>query len=188
MANTKNVTAGKPKVGGAVWRAPLGTNLPTTTTEALDQAFECLGYISEDGLTNSNSPSSENIKAWGGDIVLTSQTEKPDTFKFGLMEALNPAVLKTVYGDSNVSEQDNGEIKVKANSNQQPNCAWVIDTILKDGAKKRTVIENAGVSAVDDITYADGSAVIYNTTISAMPNEAGDTHYEYIKPAATPSI
>lgn len=187
MSEVKYVTAGKPKVGGAVHRAPLNTPLPTSVSEALDAAFTSLGYISEDGLTNSNSPSSENIKAWGGDIVLTSQTEKPDTFKFALMEAMNPDVLKTAYGDDNVSVNAEGEITVKANSQQQPNCAWVIDMIMKDGAKKRIVIPNAGVSAVDDITYADGSAVLYNTTISALPDGNGDTHFEYIKPAAVPS-
>ena len=30
--DAKNVTAAKPKVGGAVWRAPLGTALPTDAT------------------------------------------------------------------------------------------------------------------------------------------------------------
>lgn len=184
MSKVANVTAAKPKTGGAVYRAPLGTTLPTSTTDELDAAFKGLGYISEDGLVNSNSPSSESVKAWGGDIVLTSQTEKPDTFQFSLMEAMNEEVLKTTYGDGNVTiDTESGEIKVVANSEQQPNCAWVIDMIMRDGAKKRIVIPDAGVSEVGDITYADGSAVMYETTISAMPDSDGNTHFEYIKAA-----
>ena len=44
----KNVTTGKPKTGGAVFRAPLGTALPTDAKTALDEAFKNLGYCSED--------------------------------------------------------------------------------------------------------------------------------------------
>ena len=46
--DAKNVSAAKPKVGGAVWRAPLGTPLPTDAKSALNEAFESLGYISSE--------------------------------------------------------------------------------------------------------------------------------------------
>lgn len=65
MSNAQNVSTAKPKVGGAVWSAPLGTTLPIDAATDLDAAFKSLGYISEDGLTNENTPESENIKAWG---------------------------------------------------------------------------------------------------------------------------
>lgn len=183
--NAQNVTAGKPKVGGAIYRAPLGTTLPTTATETLDPAFVNVGYISEDGLVNSNSATSENIKAWGGDIVLTTLTEKPDTFKFTMLEAKNADTLKAVYGDANVTVDTDGNITVHANSSQQPDNAWAIDTVLKDATIKRIVIPDAGVASVGDITYADGSAVGYQTTISAMPDGNGNTHTEYIYTAPT---
>lgn len=75
-ASASNVTAAKPKIGGAVSTAPAGTNLPSNAKAVLDAAFKTLGYISEDGVTNENSPESEVVKAWGGQTVLSSQTEK----------------------------------------------------------------------------------------------------------------
>lgn len=178
--NANNVTAAKPKVGGAIWRAPLGTVLPTDAKSELDKAFKSLGYISDAGLVNSNSPSSETVSAWGGDTVLSTQGERPDTFKFTLIEATNPEALKAVYGDSNVTGTLETGIAIKVGSEEQPSCSWVVDMLLKNNIKKRVVIPNAGVTAVGDITYADKSAVGYETTISAVPDTANMTHYEYM--------
>lgn len=180
-----NVTAGKPKVGGSLYRAPIGTVLPTDATTALAEAFTCLGYISEDGLTNDNSPESENIKAWGGDTVLTVYTSKEDTFGFTMIEALNVEVLKTIYGDKNVSGTLSTGITVKANSADLDEYIWVVEMVLRGGVLKRIVIPDAKVSEVGTITYADGDAVGYETTLQCAPDAEGNTHYEYIKaPAA----
>ena len=178
--NAQNVTTGKPKVGGAVYVAPLGTTLPTDATTALDNAFESLGYISEDGLTNNNSPESDSVKAWGGDTVLHFQPEKPDTFGFTLLEVLRLAVLKVVYGDDNVTGDIDSGIAIKANSQEQVDRSWIFDMILKGGILKRIVIASGKITEVGEITYTDSDAVGYETTVSAVPDSAGNTHYEYI--------
>ena len=84
MSNSANVNAGKPAATGAIFVAPLGTTLPTDATTAKNGAFVELGYVSEDGVTNSNSTNSADIKAWGGDTnttdsVRTGNTGHPDT-------------------------------------------------------------------------------------------------------------
>ena len=184
MATEANVTTAKPKIGGAVYSAPLGTALPTDATTKLDDAFKALGYISEDGMTNSNSPESENIKAWGGVVVSSVQKEKTDTFKYMLIEALNVEVLKEVYGPDNVSGDLSSGITIKANSKELPHHCLVIETVLKGGVLKRIVIPSGKVTAIDEIPYKDGSVLGYGTTVTAFPNAADDTHYEYIKGAS----
>lgn len=181
MANTvSNVTTGKPKTGGAVACAPIGSTLPTDATTALDAAFKVLGYVSEDGLTNSNSASMNDTKAWGGDIVLSGLEEKPDTFQFTLIETLNAEVLKAVYGAANVTGTLTTGITVTANSTEPEAASWAFDMVMRDGAVKRIVVPNAKVTEVGDIVYNDTDAVGYEVTITAYPDSNGATHKEYI--------
>ena len=176
-----NVTTAKPNKAGAIYSAPVGTALPKSTDDTLDQAFKDLGYVSEDGVTNSNSPSSDSIKAWGGDIVSSSQTEKPDEWKFKLIEANNPNVLKIIYGEENVTGTLEEGMEIVATSEELEPQSWVVDMILKNGVKKRTVIPNATITAIGDIVYKDNEPVAYDLTITAVPDEDGATHRDYMK-------
>lgn len=189
MANTVDyVSTGKPAGVGAIWRAPLGTALPTTVDAELDAAFKCLGYCSEDGLTNAMNISTENIKAWGGDIVLTPLTEKVETYQFRSIEALNVEVLKAAYGDSNVSGTAATGITVRHNATDPEECVYVVDMLLRNGGKQRTVIPNAKMSNLGDVIYRDNEAIAYDITVTAMAGGFGDgdndTSKDYKKSAS----
>lgn len=175
------VSTGKPKIGGAIFRAPVDTALPTDVTTDLNAAFKSVGYIDENGVTNSNSPTSENIKEWGGQIVHNMGTEKDDTWKFKMIESENEEVLKTVYGDDNVTGTLSAGMTVKANAAEAVPMAWVIDMVMSNNVAKRVVIPSATVTEVADIVYKANEAIGYEVTLSATPDESGNTHYEYIK-------
>lgn len=179
--NSANVATGKPKVSGAIYRALLTPELtiPTDPTTALSADFVCLGFVNESGLTNGRATETEEFKDWGGNTIYSALTSQSDTFKFTLVECLNEDVLKTVYGDENVTKDESGNITVKVNANEQPACAWVIEMVL-NGRAKRIVIPNAKVSEVSDVQYVANALTGYETTLSAFVDSDGYTHYEYI--------
>lgn len=179
---TKTITVGKPKVAGAVFRAPIGTAIPTTADETLDNAFINLGYVSEDGVTNSNSAETENITEWGGQVVLVVATEKPDTFQLKLINTLDANVAKAIYGDSNVTATTDG-FTITANANPVEDAIYVIDMVMTGGALKRIVIPVAQIGELGDIVYKRDEAAGYEVTLNALPDASGNTHYEYVKSA-----
>ena len=175
--NVSNVTTGKPLVGGAI---QVGGNDATAPTDAKTTlvGFTPLGYISDDGVTNNNSPESDNIKAWGGQVVNTYQTEKTDTFTFTLIEPLRVAVKKFVYGDDNVTTSE-GVTTITANADEVEEHKIVIDMIMTGNILKRIYIPRGKLTEIGEITYADESAVGYECTITALPDSEENTHYEF---------
>jgi hypothetical protein len=177
--NAAKVTAGKPKVGGAVFRAPKGTTLPTDATTDLAAAYKCLGYCSEDGLKNGNDQSSNSTAAWGGNVVLNMLTAGKDTFALTLLETLNEDVIKAVYGTSNVTASS-GDISIAVNGGSDEEAVYVFDLILKGNVLKRIVVPCATSTELGEISYTDSDATGYAITLTATNDASGNSHYEYI--------
>lgn len=184
MNDSSKVSFGKPKATGAVFVAPKGTALPTNATTALDAAFKGLGYVSEDGLVNSVETDTENVNAWGGDLVLVGQTTFMETFMVNLIET-NPEALKVYYGEDNV-EVSGDAITIKQNSGMLPNCVVVFEIVLTGGRIKRIVVPNAQiVDRSGEITYVDGQPIAYPALFQAYPDVDGNSHTEYIAVVAS---
>lgn len=183
MGNTaSNVSTGKPNISGAVFVAPKGTTLPTDATTALDLTkYTCLGYVSEDGLENSNEMDVSTIKAWGGMIVYRSLNELNDEFSLALIESENIDVLKTVYGASHVTEEVDGTIKVDIIAEDPTEMVWIFDLALRGNRAKRIIIPDGAITSREAITYNDSDAIAYGITVSAYPDSSNKTHVEYIE-------
>lgn len=181
--STDYINAGKPKMGGAIHAAPYGTALPKNSIDKLNEVFACVGFITEDGVSNNISRSATNVKAWGGDTVLRVQTDFGDEFSWGMLQANDIDVLNTTFGADNVSGTLSEGMVLKVNSSEVPQQSFVLDMVLKDGGTKRIVIPNGSLTMSGEVIYADSDAVSYPVTVAALPDSDGNTHYEYTKSA-----
>lgn len=182
--NAGNVQIGKPRVAGGIWMGGMDATLPTNATSSIDdESFDCIGYCSEDGVTNSSSITTQDIKAWGGDIVASPLTEKKDTFKFKMIESGNVNVLKLVHGDSNVTGSLSTGITVTVNATDKASHKFIVDMQVSENILKRITIPDGKITGIGDVVYKDGEAVGYEVTVAAFPDASGNTHYEYIAEA-----
>ena len=180
-----NVSTGKPNITGGIYRAPLGTTLPSDASTALGGTFTPLGYIAQGGVTHSFNIDSGEYRAWGGDLVLTYLNSKTHSFAFGMIEVLNKTTYETLYGAANVTGTLNSGISVTSpGGGDMTEYVYVIELALRNGAMKRIVIPDGKISSVGDVTYSDDTAVSYPVTITAQIDSSGNSHYEYIYKAA----
>lgn len=179
-----SVAVGKPKGSGAVFVAPLGTALPIDASKPLDSKYACLGYVSEDGVTNTVETETEDIKAWGGETVRTVRTSRKETFTMSFIES-NMDVLKLVYGTANVSGTSMDALTVKHTNAENERLQFVIEVVLTDQRIKRMVIPVGQVTEVGEISYKDDEAIAYECTISTFPDTSGTNVYEYYAKAGS---
>lgn len=185
-AGTKaNVTTGKRGVNGGIYWAPIGTNLPTDATTTLAAAFKNVGFVGEDGVTNSKSRETMEIKEWGGETVVSEVTSQSETYKWKSIEYLNTDTLKAVYGTSNVAV-NTGDIAILVKAGTYGRGVWCIDTAVNGGRLQRIVIPNGVITEIGDIVYVGNDVTAFDITLACDFDETlGGTSKIYISAATS---
>lgn len=164
-------------VVGAIYRAALGSTLPTTVAGSADatlvsNGFAKVGYVSTDGVTQTIGTSTSKVIAWGGDNIRTVQTEHDVAYAATPIEH-SEAALKTYYGDGATSTM------VEINGEMLPVSCWVIP--VRDGNKRIVIVIPRGqVTERGDVQYVGEDAAGLPITITAYPDDDGVKAYLYI--------
>lgn len=187
--DANNVSLGKPGVKGVLYRAPYGTTLPKDAVEPLDPAFKSVGYIGEDGITNTTDSETTDVNEMGGTRVLSSISGYSEAYQFVMIET-NAESLKARYGDGNVQVDEQGRpVKVLHKVDDGTPSSWVKEILMTGNVVKRTVIPNGTRAEFGDITEVGTDAIGYDMTVSANPDSRIDnaTSVDYFAYTATGS-
>ena len=150
-------------VTGAVYAGPTATAAPTSHSSTLT-GFVDLGYVSEDGVSETRDRSSEPIRAWqNSDLVREVVTESSIQYELTLIETTE-ATVELFYGATVAAD---GQIDINPATTGGAK-SFVIDVIDGDEAI-RIYVPRGEVTEVGDQVYAAGEPIGYEITITAYP-------------------
>lgn len=175
------VKLGTGNATGMFYHAPAGTALPTDPTAVIPGTWTEIGDVSDAGITLALNKSVTNLRNWANVIKRVIMTEHSETIQAPIMDTTEES-LKAVVGKTNVTKNA-GVIKVNLSDGGLPEeeaFLWV----MKDGEDMIMIgCKQGQVSAVDNVSFAPGSAINWTPTITAM----GDDGFELIMKESTGS-
>ena len=159
MFDKDSVGVAKGRPGGYAAVFPVGTDIsvladPSKTLKELIGQYHgaSLGYISEDGVTFTTDTDSEGHNDWGGSEVARDLTSYADSAQMTFIQS-SVAVLKTIYGDDNVTESG-PTVTVRHNRNFTDPHVYVFDSVISSTKVLRNVIPIGQAFERDDVSYS----------------------------------
>lgn len=168
-------------VEGFLFLAPVGTALPTKydIDAATDlTGFTNVGFVSEDGIEDSQSDDSNDVVDMHGNVIYTTYSNTQRTIAFKPLEG-SSIVAQMLYGKDNVTSVDGG-IKVAHNGDWHSMFAGVYLGTLRNGARIVKTWEKLQTSEIDTLTTKNGEIEARQVTMKALAGADGKTNgYTY---------
>lgn len=167
---------------GAILDAPVGTKLPQSASDALDEAFKSSGYVSEDGLALTTDRSTNDIKDWSKKVIRKLLDSFDSTIKWSELQ-MSYEALCHAFGAENVTKTsattEHGEqVKVAINGNLPESRSWAFK--MKDGLARILIVVPVGqVTSIDEIDFVASDGTKLPITLSCYPDSAGNSIYIY---------
>jgi hypothetical protein len=175
--------------GGFV--AATGATAPTSPLDQPVAPWEPLGAISDDGLVYGFDEDSQEFTPWGLTSPFRTQiTKSVRTFKVTLWETARVAVQSIMYripsGDLTPDGVSGLTSFAETASPVPDRRAWWFVVVDGDTARGFYVPQGE-VSDRSDVTFKQDEMSGYEVTITAYPDDAGNTVYHTDKLPATPA-
>lgn len=149
-----------------VYTAEPESTIPANTTAAWAAAWDDLGLLGEDGMTESRDQDVADHYAWGGVLVRTTRSKHKRTFTVVALED-NPVVFALVNPGSLVETA--GGVTTRTIIVPEPD-PRMFGFELRDGdITKRLVVPRGEIVEVGDVTYSDDELVQRELTINVYP-------------------
>lgn len=169
--NVNNAFVGTPPIdGGVYFTADVGTTLPTSATDTLDDAFRDNdhGAVGPDGFTVTPTRTSSTEKMFGGGDFIDLQTEYTEDFSLVLLEDDNDAVIVSSFGEGNyvktdATDQDGTQRTIYHTEQQLPIKSHVLKAVSGEKAKTY-VIPRGRITSIEKT--ADVHSASTKTTIN----------------------
>lgn len=163
-------------VTGAVRVATLGTTIPTTMA-AWGAGWENCGYISDDGLTESNGQSRATFTPWQGrSPIRTEITEDTTTFQATFWES-NWQTVSLYYGvgldDVTVTGTGDTTLVVFDTGNPRQDARMFGFDVLDGVYARRMIVPYGEVTEKGDLTYKSDTLIGYPVTMTAYKGPDG---------------
>lgn len=164
-------------VTGAVYVAGTAASAPADATAGWATTWSALGYISADGIEETYSDDTTEIRAWqGGDLVRRLITGSSASFHFTAIET--SAVVLSLFHKGSTLAGTSGARSLPVKSALTDIRKFGFDVL--DGTNNiRIVVDSGEVTERGNIAYTNDAPVGYELTISAYPNAQGVVMTKY---------
>ena len=171
---THNVNLGlgnSDETTGMFYHAPAGTALPTYLSEALAQAWEEVGAISQDGITFNTNHTFNQLKNWANKIARLLPAEESGTVGAPIIDTTEES-FNTIFGADNVNvtaaTATHGKlISVDVTPDDMPDEEAFL-FLIKDGDDMIMIGTTKGyISELGEVAFQPNAAITWQATIVA---------------------
>ena len=167
---TETIVAGS----GQVYTAAVGTALPTKTSEALNAAFNGLGYHTEDGVSVNQQLNITEFKAWQSKTAIRREQDSRDfQITFQLLQ-WNEINLPLAFGGGTVTEPTAGQFKFTPPEDTAAleEKALIVD--VDDGSRRgRFIIPRGTVTETAEVSFKRTEMAPLAVTFKALVPASG---------------
>lgn len=165
-------------VTGHVFAAPVGTPLPVTVTATLNAAFDEVGLMTTDGLSENYAVTKELLKAWQRPAgVRTITTEVSWKWKFQAFETSYLTLGLYYPGATTTSDGTTAITSIPAVPGET-SLAWVIQ--IEDGdVLTRYAIAKGDITERGEVAHKYTDGTFYEMTVSVLGTSLDDLGTRY---------
>lgn len=176
---------------GGGWVADTGATAPASPLDQPISPWEPLGAISDDGLVYGFDEESQTFTPWGQTSPMrTTITQSVRTFQITLWETARVAVQSVMFripAAELAPDSESGLTSFAETASPTPDRrAWWF-VVLDGDTARGFYVPQGEISDRSDVTFKQDEMSGYQITVTAYPDDAGNTVYHTDSLPATPA-